>query len=207
LLADNDVLRMALREGVSLSASQARSILAHAHEVATWSDRARLAGRRDTTWLVRELSIPSLLVVQAIVARDHKTVLDIGSGAGFPAVPAAIVLADVKFVLVEATRKKCLFLDYVRGKLALSNVEVLRSRVEDVTAHPLAPFRFAMARGVGPADRVVSHARGILAPLAQICTFTGVDADDQPSDRLRLCETVRSKIAPVSLNAYEVRAD
>ncbi len=68
--------------------------------------------------------------VEAFLAA--KTVLDIGSGAGFPGIPLAIVFPEKKFFLIESLGKKAQFLTTVARELDLRNVKILPMRAEDV---------------------------------------------------------------------------
>lgn len=62
---------------------------------------------------------------------DNSSVIEIGSGGGFPSIPLKIANPTLKFKLVESTGKKCLFLKEVVKELKLENVEVLNGRAED----------------------------------------------------------------------------
>ena len=68
-------------------------------------------------------------------------VFDVGSGAGFPGVVAAILLPKTKFYLVESSRKKCSFLSIVVDDLKIKNIDVVPSRVEKVEK-----IKFAISR-------------------------------------------------------------
>ena len=63
---------------------------------------------------------------------EGKEVLDFGSGAGFPGVPFAISVPNARLTLLDATRKKCLFLSSVKDELRLDNVEVVCARGESL---------------------------------------------------------------------------
>lgn len=63
---------------------------------------------------------------------DNSSVIEIGSGGGFPSIPLKIMRDDLSFTLLEATGKKCLFLKEVVKELDLKNVEVLNGRAEDL---------------------------------------------------------------------------
>ena len=63
---------------------------------------------------------------------EFDTLLDIGSGGGFPAIPLAILKNDANFTLVEPIKKKVAFLNYIKLKLSLTNIEIINKRIEDV---------------------------------------------------------------------------
>lgn len=61
------------------------------------------------------------------------TLLDIGSGAGFPGIPLAIINKDLKVTLLESNNKKCGFLSIVKEKLNLDNIQIINARSEEYT--------------------------------------------------------------------------
>ena len=65
-------------------------------------------------------------------AKEAPDLIDVGSGAGFPGIPLAIVLPRLKVTLVEATRKKCDFLEMTVKELKLKNVTILNNRAEEL---------------------------------------------------------------------------
>lgn len=67
---------------------------------------------------------------------DARTILDVGSGAGFPAVPLAVCLPGAQVTALEANQKKALFLNEVKDELALANFTVARARLEEFDTRP-----------------------------------------------------------------------
>ena len=67
---------------------------------------------------------------------EFSSLLDIGSGAGFPAIPIALLFRDRKVVLVEPIKKKSSFLYYLKSALQLSNISIFSKRIEDITLFP-----------------------------------------------------------------------
>jgi 16S rRNA (guanine527-N7)-methyltransferase len=63
---------------------------------------------------------------------EFSSFLDVGSGAGFPAIPIAIMNRDKRAVLVEPIKKKSSFLHFVKSELALNKVEIYSERVENL---------------------------------------------------------------------------
>ena len=64
---------------------------------------------------------------------SFSSLLDIGSGAGFPAIPIALLFRDRQVVLVEPIKKKSSFLHYLKSALQLSNISIFSKRIEDIT--------------------------------------------------------------------------
>ncbi|HCU59431.1 MAG TPA: 16S rRNA (guanine(527)-N(7))-methyltransferase RsmG [Alphaproteobacteria bacterium] len=90
---------------------------------------------------------------------DTKTVYDIGSGAGFPAIVLAIQSMveqrDIKFKLIESITKKTVYLNAVKNELNLKNVEIINTRSENLK---LAPADVITARAVAALDKLFALA-------------------------------------------------
>ena len=79
---------------------------------------------------------------------NNLTLLDIGTGAGFPGIPIAIVNPNIEVTLLEANAKKCGFLKIVKDKLNLKNVEIINIRAEDYTQKTREKFDIVTSRAV-----------------------------------------------------------
>jgi 16S rRNA (guanine527-N7)-methyltransferase len=78
---------------------------------------------------IRESIEDSLFPISEI---EFKSFLDVGSGAGFPAIPIAIANREKRAILVEPIKKKSSFLHYVKSELDLKNMEIFSERVENL---------------------------------------------------------------------------
>lgn len=79
---------------------------------------------------VREKHFLDSLLIEKLIPKNA-TVADIGSGAGFPGLPLAIVRKDVQVVCIEPTQKRCSFMMNVVHELGLKNVKILNKRAEE----------------------------------------------------------------------------
>jgi 16S rRNA (guanine527-N7)-methyltransferase len=97
------------------------------------------------------------------------SVIDIGSGGGLPAVPLALAMPQVRFTLLEASARKCAFLEHVAGTLGLTNVVVAAGRAEELGHQPALREQY---------DRAISRAAArpeVLLELALPFVRTGGD--------------------------------
>ncbi len=146
--------------------SPAQLSLFHQFRVALleWNERINLTSIVDPDEVEMRHFLDSLTVLAAIehdpsVGTDLR-IIDIGSGAGLPGVPLAIVMPQSRVTLLEATGKKVAFLSYLVERLALRNVDVLLGRAEE-RAHERA-YRESY-------DLVVARAVAPLPALAELC--------------------------------------
>jgi 16S rRNA (guanine527-N7)-methyltransferase len=104
--------------------------------------------------------LDSLSLITAIYKLRPSTVIDVGSGAGFPGLPLKIALSHLKLTLLEATLKKTMFLESIINLLSLKDVEIVPSRAE--TAGREKHYRESY-------DIVVSRAVAKVVALAELC--------------------------------------
>lgn len=90
----------------------------------------------------------SLCLFKIKEVKENKTLLDIGTGAGFPGIPLAIINSNLKVYLLESNTKKCEFLKIVKQELNLNNIEVINSRAEDFIKTHKEEFDLATSRAV-----------------------------------------------------------
>jgi 16S rRNA (guanine527-N7)-methyltransferase len=98
--------------------------------LAKWQKTQRLVGSTDPMWIVEHLFLDSLLFLR-VLPPGIRTLLDLGTGAGFPGVPIKIVRADVEVSLVESRRRRASFLSSVARELGLSGLHIIAERVEE----------------------------------------------------------------------------
>ena len=120
-----------LRFGVEgLAEGQIGQLVKHYELLCKWNQRFNLTRiiqpRNAATLNYAESLYGARFIAQA------KTILDIGSGAGFPAVPIAIALPELDVTALEANQKKSLFLTEVKFELSLANFRVITARLEDI---------------------------------------------------------------------------
>jgi 16S rRNA (guanine527-N7)-methyltransferase len=94
-----------------------------------WNNIHNLTGLKTTQDIQKNID-DSLIPFEHI--SNYKTILDIGSGCGFPAIPIAISQPKIEITLTEPRNKRASFLHIVKSELELNNINILTSRVEDV---------------------------------------------------------------------------
>jgi 16S rRNA (guanine527-N7)-methyltransferase len=137
--------------GLHLDSQTIEAFRWYRNEILRWSSHMSLTALETPQAIVQEGFLDSLLC--GVLVPDGAThVLDIGSGAGFPAIPVALASTERVFTLVEASRKKSTFLRHVVRTLTLSHVEVINARVEELQGDRTRAGRYdvVMARAVAP---------------------------------------------------------
>ncbi|WP_406382632.1 16S rRNA (guanine(527)-N(7))-methyltransferase RsmG [Streptomyces sp. NBC_01618] len=106
------------------------------------------------------------------------TVCDVGSGAGLPGIPLALVRPDLKITLLEPLLRRTNFLQEVVELLGLSHVTVVRGRAEEVLG-TLQPVHVVTARAVAPLDRLAGWGVPLLRPYGEMLALKGDTAEEE----------------------------
>ena len=103
----------------------------------------------------------SLTIIKAIKL-DNQYVCDIGTGAGFPGMVIKIVFPNVKIDLLDATAKKCQFLNMVIEQLNLKNIKVINARAEEYSHEVREKYDIVTSRAVAPLKHLLEYSIPLL---------------------------------------------
>jgi len=188
---DFSTLQTACRQlAVELTQPQYDSLVRYTRLLRDWNTRINLVSRRDTGRVLSYHVIDSL-AVQRLLPTGAR-VCDIGSGAGLPGIPLALVRSDLKLLLVESSRKRSRFLETAVAELGLDNVEVLNERAESL---PALECDVVLSRLAGPLQDVVRHAGPHRKPKGTIVLYKTRDCSAELSKAGRTLSRNRLKVA------------
>ncbi|MBX7552717.1 16S rRNA (guanine(527)-N(7))-methyltransferase RsmG [Streptomyces sp. NPDC004232] len=127
------------------------------------------------------------------------TVCDVGSGAGLPGIPLALVREDLNITLLEPLLRRTNFLTEVVELLGLDHVTVVRGRAEEVLGK-LSPVHVVTARAVAPLDRLATWGIPLLRPYGEMLALKGDTAEEE----LKASATALSKLGAVETSILHV---
>lgn len=106
------------------------------------------------------------------------SVLDVGTGAGFPAIPLAIVCPRWRVTAIDGTRKKVEFVRGAAGELGLANVEAIHTRAADLARRGTSRFDLVLLRAVAPIARGLNEVYKLIAPGGAVLFYKTAQIDD-----------------------------
>ena len=160
--------------GVPLTPDSAGRLLRLIDELQRWNLSYNLTAitRRDemiTHHLLDSLSVSSAL--------HGLTIADVGTGAGFPGLPLALVQPQRRFTLIDSNNKKVRFVSHAARELALSNVTAVHSRSESFK--PAKPFDTVIARAFAALPELLRLVAPLCGPQTRVLAMKGRRPDEE----------------------------
>ncbi len=137
---------------------------------AEWNEKINVVSRKDIENLYVNHVLHSLGIAKVVSFRPETTVLDVGTGGGFPGVPLAILFPDVKFTLVDSIGKKITVVNAVSEALELRNVSARQVRAEDVRDR----YDFVVSRAVTRMKEFYGWVRNRINPVSNHAIDNGI---------------------------------
>jgi 16S rRNA (guanine527-N7)-methyltransferase len=164
----------AREQGIELEPARAAALLRLISELREWNQRFNLTGITDPVEMVRKHLLDSLSVQPYL---RGTRIADVGTGAGFPGLPLAVINPERQFALIEATGKKARFVRHAADVMGLANVEVIPARSEDWRGP--APFDCVLTRALGKLADFVRVAGHLCAPGGRLLAMKGRHPDSE----------------------------
>lgn len=121
-----------------------------------WNQKINVVSRKDIDELYLRHVLHSLGIAKFIQFKEGSSVLDVGTGGGFPGIPLAIFFPEVEFTLVDSIGKKIKVVNEVVEGLQLTNVKTINARVEEIPDR----FDFIVSRAVAVMPTFVHWVKG-----------------------------------------------
>lgn len=168
-------LESSIEEGVhalpaSIPSGGFARLASHIELVAKWNRVHNLTAVREADQMVVLHVLDSLSLLPHL--GDARSVLDVGTGAGFPGIPVAIARPDLSVTLLDSSRKKCAFLEQAKAEIGLANVTVACERVE--AWRPAQCYDTVVSRAFAELSDFVVQARHLVAPGGRLLAMKGV---------------------------------
>ena len=162
--------------GIALDSSRCETLLSLVDELELGNAQFNLTAIRDRPSMLYKHVLDSLSLQPYL---RGTRVADIGTGAGFPGLPLAVVEPQRRFTLVEATAKKARFAEQTAQRLRADNVQVVHTRAENY--RPFELFDTVMARALSSLADFAAYAGHLCAPDGRLLAMKGKRPDAEIS--------------------------
>ncbi|MFN5181670.1 MAG: 16S rRNA (guanine(527)-N(7))-methyltransferase RsmG [Bacteroidota bacterium] len=113
-----------------------------------WNSKINVISRKDMDDFLERHVLHSLSIAKKFTFKPETSIMDLGTGGGFPGIPLAIFFPDTRFLLTDSIGKKIKVVNEIASSLNLKNVEAIHTRSEDVKEK----FDFVITRAVAEFD-------------------------------------------------------
>jgi 16S rRNA (guanine527-N7)-methyltransferase len=165
---DAQLARGAAGLGLAIEAGQRQQLRQLVDELLRWSKAFNLTAITDPSRVLTHHLLDSLAAQPDLVG---STVADVGTGAGFPGLPLAVLNPARQFTLIDSVDKKLRFVDHAARELGLTNVLTRHGRVEQL--RPGAPFDTVIARAFAPLPRMTAWIAPLCGPDTRVVAMKG----------------------------------
>ena len=171
--------------GLNLSPENIVNLELFLQEMGRWNrvhNLTAIEGEQNSVRLHLIDSIAVLPIMRHFLNMANPQVADLGSGGGLPAIHIAILQPSWNLTLIEAIRKKTAFLQHVRGKLGLKNIQVLSERVETVAKNQPGQFDAVISRAFTNLAHFLELSLPLLKPKGLVFAMKARRADEELQD-------------------------
>ena len=124
-----------------------------------WNAKINVVSRKDIDELYLRHVLHSLGIAKVIQFKDETSILDVGTGGGFPGIPLAILFPNCKFHLVDSINKKLKVINAIAEEIELQNIRTTHSRVEAIDE----TYDFIVSRAVTAMPEFTKWVKGKVA--------------------------------------------
>lgn len=156
-----DLMKIAANDvGLELTETQYEQFIKYMRLVQEWNEKINLTAITEDEEFIKKHFIDCMKAFKSDAIKNAKTIIDVGTGAGFPGVPIAILHPNAQITLLDSLNKRINFLNLVVRELGLKNVTTIHSRAEDGARNPQLREKF---------DIATSRAVANMAVLSEFC--------------------------------------
>jgi 16S rRNA (guanine527-N7)-methyltransferase len=192
--------RSAQQFHLSLTETQLNAFEQYSQELIAWNQRVNLTRIVEPEEIAVKHFLDSLSVCQALPALSFGfSVIDVGSGAGFPGLPLKIALPDIQLTLLESTGKKTAFLQHMVDTLNLTDVTVLTARAEEAGQQPThrEQYDVAVARAVSTLPILAEYTLPLVKVGGLVIVQKGQPATEEIKTATKALEVLGGKIRQI----------
>ena len=189
------IMQINLKElNIDLSKGQIKQFYDYMNLLIEWNKVMNLTGIVEPKEIILKHFIDSLTVLEKINKED--TVIDVGTGAGFPGIPIKIAFPETKITLLDSLNKRINFLNEVINRLELTGIETIHGRAEDFGANVdyREKYDTAIARAVAPLNILLEYLMPFVKIKGKCLCMKAVNTDEEIENSSNAIKILKGKV-------------
>lgn len=195
-----DILRQKAQDsGIQLDDNQIESLEQYYKLLVEWNEKMNLTALTEPQDVALKHFCDSILLLSFADIPENSSLIDVGTGAGFPSVPVKIVRPDIRICLLDSLNKRLVFLQEVVEKLGLTDVQIVHSRAEDGAKQEKLreQFDFATSRAVAQLNVLSEYCLPYVKVGGAFLAMKGKYSEDEIANSKNAIKTLGGKISKV----------
>ena len=191
-------LALGLKEiDLRVNNEQGKKFFEYTNLLLEWNKKINLTAITEIKDIILKHYIDSLTISNLI--KNNSTVIDVGTGAGFPGIPLAIFRNDLNITLVDSLNKRIMFLEEVKKKLELNNVKIIHSRAEDLgkDKNYREKYDISVSRAVAPLRVLIEYLIPFVKVGGQSLCMKGPNIEEEKRDSKKALLELNSTIVKI----------
>lgn len=180
-----DILREACgKTGIELSDRQAEQFMIYYDFLVEKNKVMNLTAITEFEDVVLKHFVDSIAIVQAVDPKQYNSLIDVGTGAGFPGVPLKIVFPHLNVVLMDSLNKRILFLNELIDKLQCNDIKAVHARAEDLARQKeyRASFDICVSRAVANLSSLSEYCLPFVRRGGLFVSYKSIQIDEEIND-------------------------
>ncbi len=179
--------------GINLTNKQLQQLETYYNLLITWNEKINLTRITEHNEVYLKHFYDSLTIVKVINLKEINTLLDFGTGAGFPGLVLKIMYPNLKVTLIDSLNKRIIFLNEVIKELDLKDIETIHTRVED---YKEKHFDIITTRAVANLEKLLNYTKNLIDNNTKFIPLKGhIDEELNDINNKKLLEKYNLKIA------------
>lgn len=178
----NDYLQQSFEKmGLTLTDEQNRKLEDYMNGILRYNEHINLTSITDPEEFIMKHYVDSAVVWGLPEYQHADSVLDLGTGGGFPGIPLAVVSPKKQFVLADSLQKRLKVIDALTEETGITNVETVHGRAEDIGKDPQyrEQFDVAVSRAVANLAVLAEYCLPLVKPGGYFLSYKGPDVDEE----------------------------
>lgn len=196
----NDILReKAIESGITLTDEQIEKLRIYYELLVEWNEKMNLTALTEPEDVALKHFCDSILLLNYADIKEGSSLIDVGTGAGFPSVPIKIVRPDIKLCLLDSLNKRLVFLQEVVNKLGLEDVKIVHARAEDGArkADLREKFDYSTSRAVAQLNVLSEYCLPYVKVGGSFLAMKGKYSEEEIDNAKSAIKTLGGKIGKV----------